>query len=432
MQQTTARPSLFANRDFSLLFGGSSISALGDQFTLVALPWLVLKLTGNPAALGLVLAVMALPRALFILIGGALVDRMSPRRVLLGSRAVNAALITVLAVLVWSGAIQMWMVYVLACGIGLATAFMYPASTAILPQLVSFEQLRAANATFMGMRQLCMFVGPGLAGLVISLGAHRAGASGLVDATGMGFAFSVDAVSFLFSLGSLMLVRVAGDHRPPSKEGGVLTDVVKGMRNIWADRSLRAFILYAGVVSVFVAGPIQVGLPVLADTRLDLGAAALGVLMTANGGGIVIGSVLSGLAIRLARGRVGIMVLCMDCGAGLVILALTLVHATLAGAVLLGLAGLLAGIAQVAIFTWVQQRVPQAMMGRTMSVLLFTFMGLAPISAAVAGALLKVVSLGALFAGAGVLLSVIALLCLANPHLRAIGHARQDAATVAS
>ena len=53
----------FANRDFRLLFGGSSISMVGDQFTLIALPWLVLQLTGNPAQLGLVLAAMALPRA---------------------------------------------------------------------------------------------------------------------------------------------------------------------------------------------------------------------------------------------------------------------------------------------------------------------------------------------------------------------------------
>ena len=103
------RNSLFANRNFTLLFGGSSLSAIGDQFTLVALPWLVLKLTGDPAALGLVLAAMALPRAAFMLIGGAVVDRMAPRRVLLGARAVNALLGSGLAVLVRAGVIQMWM-----------------------------------------------------------------------------------------------------------------------------------------------------------------------------------------------------------------------------------------------------------------------------------------------------------------------------------
>ena len=168
------RTSLFANRNFSLLFGGSSVSAFGDQFTLVALPWLVLKLTGDPAALGVVLAVMAFPRALFMLVGGAVVDRMSPRRVLLGARFVNAACIVILAVLVLTGTIQMWMVYLLALGIGLSTAFAYPAGSAILPQLVQPQQLRSANAAFMGMRQLSMIGGPVLAGFVIALGAHHA------------------------------------------------------------------------------------------------------------------------------------------------------------------------------------------------------------------------------------------------------------------
>lgn len=412
---------MFANRDFRLLFGGSTVSALGDQFTLVALPWLVLKLTGDAGALGLVLAAMALPRAMFMLIGGAVVDRMSPRRVLLASRSVNAVLIGILAVLVLSGTIHMWTVYVLALGIGLSTAFAYPAGSAILPQLVEPQQLQASNALFMGMRQLTMFVGPALAGLVIALGAHGSQKQALADAGGMGLAFSIDAVSFIFSLASLAMVRIHTDYHPPRPEGGILGDVIKGVKYIWSDVSLRAFILYASVVSIFVGGPIQVGLPVLANSRLDWGAASLGVLMTANGGGILIGSALSGLGTRLARGRIGIMVLTVDAIVGAVILALTLVHSTLAGAALLGTVGLLAGMVQIAMFTWIQRRVSQQMMGRAMSVLMFTFMGLGPISAAVAGALLKVISLTGLFGGAGIILSVFALLCLSSPQMRGIG-----------
>lgn len=422
MSEKTSRPSVFANRDFRLLFFGSTISALGDQFTLVALPWLVLKLTGDPAALGLVLAAMALPRAMFMLIGGAVVDRMSPRRVLLASRSINAVLIGILAVLVLGGAIQMWMVYALALGIGLSTAFAYPAGSAILPQLVEPQQLQVSNALFMSMRQLSMFVGPALAGLVISLGAHRhVGTQAVTDASGMGLAFSIDAVSFIFSLLSLTMVRIHSDYHPPKPVNGVLSDVASGVRAIWSDVSLRAFILYAAAVSVFVGGPIQVGLPVLANTRLDWGAASLGVLMTANGGGVVIGSILSGLGTRLARGHIGVMVLCVDSIVGLAIIALTMVHSTLAGATLLAAVGLLGGIAQIAVFTWIQRRVSQEMMGRTMSVLLFTFMGLGPIAAAVSGALLKLISLSALFGGAGVILSAFALLCLTSPQMRSIG-----------
>jgi hypothetical protein len=98
------------------------------------------------------------------------------------------------------------------------------------------------------------------------------------------------------------------------------------------------------------------------------------------------------------------------------------------GALLLAGAGVLAGIAQIAIVTWIQQRVPPAMMGRTMSLLMFIFMGIGPVSAAVAGSLLKLISLSALFAGAGLALSAIALGCLASPALRGIGSARPEGA----
>ena len=424
-----ARRSLFANRDFSLLFGGSSISAFGDQFTLVALPWLVLKLTGSPAALGVVLAVMAFPRAAFMLIGGAVVDRMSPRRVLLGARAANAACIVILATLVLAGAIQMWMIYLLALGIGLSTAFAYPASSAILPQLVKLEQLRPANAAFMGMRQLSMIGGPVLAGFVIALGAHhQASAHALPDASGLGTAFGIDAATFMFSLASLALVRIHGDSHPPKTTGGVFASIAAGVRYVWADVPLRAFVIYASFVSVFVGGPVQVGLPVLADTRLDLGAASLGILMTANGAGMLAGSFLTGLAQRAMRGHLGVMVLCFDSLAGLTLAALTLVHTTWFGAALLLCTGLLGGIVQIAIFTWIQQRVSQAMMGRAMSILMFTFMGLGPLSAAAAGALLKIISLAELFGIAGLALTAIALCCLASPQMRSIRALQPEAA----
>jgi len=409
-----------AQRDFRLLFGGSTISAIGDQFTLVALPWLVLKLTGSPAALGLVLATMALPRAAFMLIGGAVVDRLSPRRVLLAARAVNALLVSLLAALVLGGAIHMWLVYALALGIGLATAFAYPAGSAILPQLVAPAQLRPANALFMAMRQLSMLVGPALAGLLISAGAHGAHGN-MADAGGLGLAFTVDALSFVFSLASLMLIRIHGDHHPRASAGSVLANVTAGVRAVWADLPLRAFMLYAAVVSVCVGGPIQVGLPMLADTRLDLGAASLGILMTANGGGMLVGSMLSGLASKLVGNRLGLMVLGIDSLVGLALAALAFDHSTLTGAALLAATGMLGGIAQVTIVSWIQHRVAPEMMGRTMSLLMFTFLGLGPLSAAVAGSLLKLITLPELFVGAGLVLTAIAVGCMVSPALRSIG-----------
>lgn len=416
------KTSPLAHRDFRLLFGGSSISALGDQFTLVALPWLVLKLTGSPAALGLVLATMALPRAAFMLIGGAVVDRLSPRRVLLWARGINAPLIGTLTVLVFSGAIRMPLVYALALGIGLSTAFAYPASSALLPRLLSPQLLQPANALMMGMRQLSLFVGPGLAGLVIGTGAAATAATrGMVDARGLGMAFAIDSVSFVCSLAALLLIRTHDDVHARAPEGHVLGNILGGLRAIWADLPLRAFMLYVAVVAVFVGGPLQVGLPVLADTQLDHGAASLGILMTANGGGMLVGGFLSGWVSRRARGRLGLMILSIDSLAGLALASLAFDHSTLAGATLLAYTGVLAGVAQIAVVSWIQRRVPPAMMGRTMSVLMFAFMGLGPLSAAIAGSLLKLVSLPAMFAVAGLTLTAIALACMGSPALRSIG-----------
>jgi len=410
----------FSNRDFRLLFGGSSISMIGDQFTLVALPWLVLQITGKPVQLGLVLAVMALPRAAFMLVGGAVVDRLSPRRVLLTARAANAVLAGLLAGLVLAGAIQMWMVYLLAFSIGLCTAFAYPAGGSILPQIVPPKQLQAANSMIMGMRQLSMLIGPALAGLLVTAGSARAGATAGAGAHGTGLAFTVDAVSFLFSVASLLMIHVASERDSRAAPGGVLSQVFEAIRWLWQDVQLRSFIAYMAFVSVLVMGPLQVGLPLFAKTRFAEGAAAFGWLMTANGTGMLLGSVLSTSVTRMMRGRLGIMVLCLDGAAGLALAVLSTVHTLLPGAALLVLTGLFAGTVQIAIVTWLQRRVPQAMMGRTMSIVFFTFLGLAPLAAALAGGLLSLISISELFIGAGLSLTALATICLTRPSLRAI------------
>ncbi len=412
------RNSVFSNRDFMLLFFGSTISAIGDTFTIVALPWLVLKLTHDPFAVGLAGVMQALPRALFMFVGGAVVDRSSPRRILLISRAINCAFVAALALLVITGMVQMWEVYAISLGIGLSTAFVYPAGSSILPQLVEKTQLQAANGVIMGMRQFAMIVGPILAGLLVAADIH-AFDQRFPDAGGMGFAFSIDTVSFLFSLASLWMIRVHTDFHPPKPEGGVLADVWKGLKGVWDDVQLRAFISYVAIVSLFVGGPVGVGLPVLADERLH-SAAAFGTLMTCYGLGMLLGNGLSILVMRLAKGHLGLTILSMDTLAGLLFASMAMVTATWSGSLLLAVVGCFAGIAQVALMSWIQGRVPQAMMGRTMSVLFFTFLGVGPLSGVIAGFLLKYISLAQLFGGAGLCLSVIALLCLTRPSLRTI------------
>src|SRR5512137_2601341 len=90
-------------RDFRLLFGGATTSLLGDQFALIATPWLILQLTGDPLALGIVLALEGVPRALFMLIGGAITDRLSPRLIMLLSDLIRFVLTGLMAFVVFTG-----------------------------------------------------------------------------------------------------------------------------------------------------------------------------------------------------------------------------------------------------------------------------------------------------------------------------------------
>src|SRR5215813_9219198 len=100
-----------ANRNFRLLWMGEGISLLGDQFYLVALPWLVFQLTGSTLAFGTLLMVEGVPRAIFMLFGGVLTDRLSSRTVMLASNIGRLLLTLTLAVLILTHAIQLWMLY---------------------------------------------------------------------------------------------------------------------------------------------------------------------------------------------------------------------------------------------------------------------------------------------------------------------------------
>src|SRR5262249_18364972 len=137
---------LLLNRNFRLLWIGQGTSLLGDQFYLIALPWLVLKITGDPLALGTVLALAGIPRALFMLVGGAATDRLSPGTIMLVSDGLRLVLTLLLALLVLTGSTQMWMLYVMALVLGLVSGFFVPAAGSILPRLIDRQDLQPGNA----------------------------------------------------------------------------------------------------------------------------------------------------------------------------------------------------------------------------------------------------------------------------------------------
>src|SRR5512137_847437 len=99
---------VFSLRDFRLLFSGATTSLLGDQFALIATPWLTLQLTGDPMTLGIVLALEGIPRTAFMLLGGAITDRISPRLAMLIADVIRFVLTGLMALVIFSGTVQVW------------------------------------------------------------------------------------------------------------------------------------------------------------------------------------------------------------------------------------------------------------------------------------------------------------------------------------
>jgi len=423
--------------NFKWLLRGGVISMLGDQLTIIALPWLVLKLTGDTLALGLVIALMSIPRAVFILIGGALVDRYSPKRVLMLSKYANAVLLALLTLLVLNqhGSMSMalsdslsltiamtphltlMLIYALAFGLGLAQAFGIPSGTSIMPQAIAPEHLQAANGVLMGLRQLSMLVGPLIAAGLLAMAGDGGGV--VADARGLALAFGIDCASFLLSAWTLS--RVVPLTAPPQTAAppSVLRSVGEGLRMVWNDVPLRLCFIYWGTVSLFIGGSMQVAIPVLAS---DLhGASTLGMLMAANGAGMLLGMAAAATAgARLRFASFGTTILLVDAMVGLLLMPMGAVHAAWQAAALMLAIGLLSGFMQISVFTWIQRRVPPRMMGRAMSIFMFIFMGLAPLSAGATGWLLTTITLSQLFVGGGMILVAFAALAYAFTPIRGI------------
>jgi len=157
------------NRNFRLLWIGQGASLLGDQFELIAAPWLVLKLTHDPLALGFVLALSSIPRALFMLVGGAITDRFSARNVMLISDILRLGLTAIMAFLIFTGTIQTWVLYVFAFLFGLVSGFFNPASSSIVPYIIGKKHLSTGNSLIQGTAQMTSFTGPVLVGGLIAL-----------------------------------------------------------------------------------------------------------------------------------------------------------------------------------------------------------------------------------------------------------------------
>ncbi len=398
--QKTQHP--LRNRAFRWLWIGNIVSWTGDQFYLVALPWLVLSLTGSSVVLGTISMLAAIPRAVLMLLGGAISDRASPRRILIFAAFVRSALVTAVAVLLFLRTLHVWQLYFLVVGFGVADAFSYPASSALLPFIVEPEQLPAANAVSQSTQQITTLIAPGPAGLFIR-------------AFGSAWAFLFDGISFLAIIVALMCLPEEQTPSPTAPQDGMMRAIADGLRYVKADVSLRSLVLVIAVLNFALAGPVTVGLAVIAKQKF-VTASTFGLLISSFAAGSLVGMLCAGV---VRQRRSGLTLLLASAMIGFCVASLGFLGriTTLVPDLLL-MSGTVAFL-NIQLIAWLQQRVEHALMGRVMSVLMFASVGLTPLSLAIAGVALKA-SVSGTFFGAGAMVLLVTLLAASHRAVRAI------------
>ena len=401
MNSSDARHPLF-NREFRYLWIGNTISGCGDQFFLVALPWLILQLTGSAAVLGGIMMVEAIPRAALMLIGGAVTDRVSPRKIMILTAAARTLLVAVLAAFIWTHRVEVWQLYVLSFFFGVADAFAAPAAQTLLPSLVAPAQLPAANALSQGTQQIAMLVMPAPAGIIIA-------------AFGVASAFSIDAVSFLFIIAALLMLRDPPRVESAVPHANIAHSILEGLSYVKKDVALRTLLLVASVLNFCITGPLSVGLAYLAKSEFG-SPTAFGLLMSLVAAGSLVGLLLA--AARQQRKR-GWLLLVVSVIVGILTASIGLLNQLWSLVPILFVMSASAGFLNVHLLAWFQQRVDRAMLGRVMSVLMFASLGLVPLSLAAAGVAVQW-SLRGMFAGAGALVLVVTCIAALQRPVREI------------
>jgi MFS family permease len=378
-----------ATRNYRLYFSGQLVSVPGTWLQTVAQAWLVLQLTPSGSALGITVALQALPVLLLGPWAGAVADRVDKRRLLLGTQAAQAGLALALGLATVTGVVTLPLVWALALGLGVARAIDVPTRQAFVSELVDRDALPRAISINATVAAAARMVGPAGGGVIIAL-------------LGIGACFLINGLSFLAPLAGLMLMDPKQLHRPDRPPARTPHAVRAGVRYVRGRRDLLVPLLMMALVGT-LAYEFQVTIPLLAHQTFGLDATGFGLLYAAMGfGSVVAGLTLAGSVAPRVR-----TIAAAAAAFGVALGAAALSPTPVTAAVCLGLAGAASVVFSSTTNATLQLRAEPAMRGRVVALYIVAFLGSTPIGGPLVGAVGQLVGPRAAL-GAGALGCLIA------------------------
>jgi MFS family permease len=356
------------HRNYRLFFSGQLISLTGTWMQSVAESWLVYRLTGSSALLGVAAFASQIPVFLFATIGGTVADRVNRHRIIIVTQTSAMVLPLILAGLTLTGRVHVWHVFTLAACLGVVNAFDIPARQAFLVDMVGREDLMNAIALNSSMVNGARIVGPAVAGIMVA-------------AVGEGWCFLINGLSYSAVITGLVMMHVPPRIHPAARPSPV-RETVEGFRFVARTAPVRALLFLLGLVS-FAGMPYAVLMPVFAESILHGGARGLGLLMGASGCGALAGAL--SLASRRGIQGLGRWVVVSACGFGVALILFSTSRVVWLSALLLVPVGGAMMVQMASSNTLIQAMVPDHLRGRVMAVYSMMFMGMAPFGALWAG-----------------------------------------------
>ena len=406
--------SALKHRNYRLLWAGNLISQSGDWMDLIAFNWLVYSLTGSALQLAIANALRAVPAIFFTLIGGVLSDRMDRRKLLFITQLTMMAFAFALAITLSFGIENIWLLYAIAFGRGVATSFNQPARQAMISELVPPDDLPNAVALNSATVNLSHVIGPAIGGILIAT----------IGVTG---AFYLNAFSFIAVLYSLVLMTFPPQEIKPRRQRSIIGDLGDGLRYLRQEHGLRMLVILA-LVPMLLGQPYQTMLAVFAADVFDAGATGLGLMQSMAAVGAVAGALTVASSRASSNFHRQMMTGLLFFGGGLVLFVLS-PSIWVALPILLAI-GFSRQTYQTSNNTLIQMNVDPEYRGRVLSVL-FLRRGLQPLGTVLAGVLASAFGPRIAIGSMGAALAIIAILAMpyALPALKEMG-ARMRGETV--
>jgi MFS family permease len=363
--------SALRSRNFRIFLSGNAISVIGLWVQRLALGWQAWELSQSPFVVGLVAGAQFLPLFLLTPFFGVLVDRIRRRNGAIVMHVVMIIISAILAALTLRGNISIEWLLGLALLNGIAYSAYSPIRLSLIPDLVERSQFPSAVAINSIVFNASRFIGPGIAGAVISL-------------YGVGTAYAINAVTYLPVILALLLIKVAPAQPKPAKQAGFTDQLMEGIRYTRDHPSISRVILIAGVSTFFGRGIIEI-FPALSALIFNGDSAVLAAMMAAAGAGAIGASVIYSL--MRSHERLPQMVLVGAVGVGTAMFLLANVSRLDYGLAVTTMLGFFATMVSIGSQSEMQIKVDDHLRGRVMSLWTLVIIGGPAIGSIVAGAL---------------------------------------------